>query len=616
MKKTVLALLLALLALTALPVLAVTDGELLTVTLYGRDYVLGSCTPDDFARGGFDVSLESDGTAALLDEQTGETVYAVLNGGVVVGLDFQWDTGVDYAYCGLTSPDTWDDVQRLFGAEMNEEGALEARVALTDGRTVEIYTHGELLSVEIVEGTVPAASPSVSSAAGISSVVVGNAAKSTETAQAAAWPELDAIKALSADSVEQIELITYTEGGAQRTVITDRTAVSGIHALCCVLALGDETDIGAADDGLTLTFVTAEGSAALRFEGGYAVIGRKRYETENLNLLETYLKTVTEGQTLSSTDGAPQNEQASGETRAAASDAAMQIIPTEAQSVTFETYNEPNGYFTMQLPAGWTVETGGDYISYYINAYDPNRGERGVYLMLSGAGYGSREAASLSMMQGYAGAQSLPVLANATTQGFFTDWLATLGASVSVLERLGTSETDDVLHVQTTFADGRQAEGLYSAAVEKLDYNYGVDLSMTMATGIIMLHAESGELNDWLPVLEKSLGSIQFSSGFMQQRSAQWQQVMGTSRYISQTYSEISDMTLSTWANRSASLDIQMQEQSDATLGYDRVVDTETGSVYRIDAGTFDHADGDRFRLLEQGSALYSQPLSGYMTWK
>ena len=67
-----------------------------------------------------------------------------------------------------------------------------------------------------------------------------------------------------------------------------------------MLSLGDETDIGVADDGLTLTFVTAEGSTALRFEGSYAVISKKRYETENLNLLETYLKTVTEGQALSS----------------------------------------------------------------------------------------------------------------------------------------------------------------------------------------------------------------------------------------------------------------------------------------------------------------------------
>ena len=474
-------------------------------------------------------------------------------------------------------------------------------------------TDGELLSVEIVESAMPDALP----AAGISGAVVGNAAEPTgEERTSSEWPELDAVKALSADSIEQIEWTAYTEGGEQRTVITDRTAVSGVHARCCVLSLGDETDIGVADDGLTLTFVTAEGSTALRFEGSYAVIGKKRYATENLNLLETYLKTVTEGQALSSDESASRNGCADAETGAAASDAAMKILPTEAQSVTFEPYNESNGYFTMQLPAGWTVETGGDYISYTINAYDPNRGERGVYLMLCGAGYGSQEAASLSMMQGYAGAQSLPVLPNATTQGFFTDWLAAMGASVSVLERLGASETDDVLHVQTTFADGRQAEGLYSAAVAKLDYNYGVDLSMTMATGIVMLHAESGELNDWLPVLEKALGSIQFSDGFMQQRNAQWRQVMGTSAYISQTYSEISEMTMSAWANRSASLDIRMQQQSDATLGYDRVVDTETGSVYRIDVGTFDHADGGRFRLVEQGSSLYQEPLSGYIRWK
>ena len=105
---------------------------------------------------------------------------------------------------------------------------------------------------------------------------------------------------LSVEIVESAMPDAYTEGGAQRTVITDRTAVSGVYARCCVLSLGDETDIGVADDGLTLTFVTAEGSTALRFEGSYAVIGKKRCETENLNLLETYLKTVTEGQALSS----------------------------------------------------------------------------------------------------------------------------------------------------------------------------------------------------------------------------------------------------------------------------------------------------------------------------
>lgn len=191
-------------------------------------------------------------------------------------------------------------------------------------------TDGELLSVEIVESAMPDALP----AAGISGAVVGNAAEPTgEERTSSEWPELDAVKVLSADSIEQIEWIAYTEGGAQRTVITDRTAVSDVHARCCVLSLGDETDIGVADDGLTLTFVTAEGSTALRFEGSYAVIGKKRYETENLNLLETYLKTVTEGQALSSDENTLKNKRVSAETKAAASDAAMRIFPTEAQGV-------------------------------------------------------------------------------------------------------------------------------------------------------------------------------------------------------------------------------------------------------------------------------------------
>ena len=91
-------------------------------------------------------------------------------------------------------------------------------------------TDGGLLSVEIVESALPDALP----AAGISGVVVGNAAEPTgEERTSSEWPELDAVKALPADSIEQIEWIAYTEGGAQRTVITDRT---------CLLYTSDAAD--------------------------------------------------------------------------------------------------------------------------------------------------------------------------------------------------------------------------------------------------------------------------------------------------------------------------------------------------------------------------------------
>ena len=105
-----------------------------------------------------------------------------------------------------------------------------------------------------------------------------------------AWPELESVRALLDGDIQQIEVSTYTEGGAGRFVFTDSAAIAEIHALCCALSLGGETNIGVADDGLTIAFVTAEGETALRFEGGYAVVGEKRYETEQLGALKKDLR--------------------------------------------------------------------------------------------------------------------------------------------------------------------------------------------------------------------------------------------------------------------------------------------------------------------------------------
>ena len=105
-----------------------------------------------------------------------------------------------------------------------------------------------------------------------------------------AWPELESVRALLDDDIQKIEIATYTEGGAGRFVFTDSAAIAEIHALCCALSLGAETNIGVADDGLTLAFVTAEGETALHFEGRYAVVGEKRYETEQLGALKKDLR--------------------------------------------------------------------------------------------------------------------------------------------------------------------------------------------------------------------------------------------------------------------------------------------------------------------------------------
>ena len=47
---------------------------------------------------------------------------------------------------------------------------------------------------------------------------------------------------------------------------------------------------------------------------------------------------------------------------------------------------------------------------------------------------------------------------------------------------------------------------------------------------------------------------------------------------------------------RNASFDIMSQKQSDATLGYERVYDTETNEVYKAYNGFTDDYDGERYK--------------------
>ncbi len=72
------------------------------------------------------------------------------------------------------------------------------------------------------------------------------------------------------------------------------------------------------------------------------------------------------------------------------------------------------------------------------------------------------------------------------------------------------------------------------------------------------------------------------------------------------------DGIMSSWESRSKSQDIMSQKQSDATLGYERVYDTETGEVYKATNGFSDAYDGKRYKPVTDGS-MYALPTSGYI---
>ena len=343
------------------------------------------------------------------------------------------------------------------------------------------------------------------------------------------WPEYESIANEPASAITSIQFSFSTEGGVQEATVTDSKTIEGICALIQVLSITGESDMGVLDDGLTVAVNTADGTQTLNFEGSIAVTSDgKRYEVENLNLLKGYLQTLMEKQ----------------------GDVALMAFASESASTAeYDTYEQPDGYFTMQIPKGWAVQTSGDFISYIIDVYDPAQPQREIYIQLCGTGFQSAEGAALAQNYNASG-ETLFVMPEATTQSYFEGWYQGLGGSFQLLETLGGEADNALLYGEAALPNGTQTEGVYSAVVSSLEYNYGINLSMTMGQNVRVLTAAPGELDAWLPTLSACADSIQFSELFQNKRAENWSQVLGTSASLSASWNAMTDQMMALWEAR------------------------------------------------------------------
>ncbi len=293
----------------------------------------------------------------------------------------------------------------------------------------------------------------------------------------------------------------------------------------------------------------------------------------------------------------------------------VRIVENEASQARLVNYSDPAGNFTAMVPEGWTVRpglmgSGGlDYISYAVKIYDPSAPDRMVYLNLNCAGMLKSQAAK-DWHIAYSGSYwaDMPVLPSVTTEGFFQGMGDLYGYSdFTVGNALGRIGNGGDLLEGTYLSGSSSAEvsGLFSAWVTDYEYMANsvpydiysemIDVGYCTAYSVIMEAAPANEFLDWQPVLESVLSSIQFTDSFLSARRQEWQQTMAASSYFMQTASEISDMVMSSWENRNTTYDILSQKQSDATLGFERVYDTETGDVYKAYNGFTDDYSGTRF---------------------
>ena len=315
----------------------------------------------------------------------------------------------------------------------------------------------------------------------------------------------------------------------------------------------------------------------------------------------------------------------------------LKVARSEVASVRYVKYQDPSGYFTATIPQGWRVKTGLkpdgqiDLISYAITVYDPRKPDRELYYNLN-TSMGLKSVAARDWYIRNYGKSNLfakmPVVSPRSTAGFFSAMGPHYGfRDFAVSASLGKSAAggETVVADCTSTRTGVRMRGVFHAVLSDMKYNVAnnmfrpnagtVDVFPLVEFTILSETAPKEEFLDWQPVLDRCLASIRFTSSFMEQRQRAWAQVMGTSRYIMQQANAVSDMIMDSYRRRNISEDVLSQKRSDATLGYERVLDTETGEYYKTQNGFSDWYDGTRYKPVSDNTA-YLSPVSGYINWK
>ena len=330
----------------------------------------------------------------------------------------------------------------------------------------------------------------------------------------------------------------------------------------------------------------------------------------------------------------------------------IRVTQTAAKAVQTEKYETAD--FSITIPKGWKVTSGGINIYHSIRVYDPNEPLNQMFILLKAdvllhSQAGKNAWQSLYNM-GQASAAlfaNAPVLVNPSTEGFFgifpqyaafvTQIEPTYAGYVfpqfnnfTVTDRFAAADPlkayalgDELLRATFT-ENGKQGEGMFSASV--VDFgslsisdgtvnNYqlqAVDGGYYMAYNIVAITAVKDTFIEWESVLSDCMKTLEYSDSFVSATNQASNQQVAVANQISQNFNQTMDGMMASWESRNKSQDILSQKQSDATLGYERVYDTETNEIYRATNGFSDSYDGKRYQPVTDDN-MYTQAISGYI---
>lgn len=322
----------------------------------------------------------------------------------------------------------------------------------------------------------------------------------------------------------------------------------------------------------------------------------------------------------------------------------VKIVDNKVSNLELEEYK--NDAFSMKKPKGWKVETGGTGIYYAIRVYDEEDNRNQIFLMLKMQPLlKSNEAKQFWQnyynMSGNNAQYKLfadsVVLNNPTTEGFYqnfndiSSFMKSIDTSFSTINfprfsnfsKLEESESSasmksvalDSKVLRATFNDenNKPGEGMFMASIVNFGNNNlgGVDTLYYMVYDIMAITAVKDEFIDYKDILLQSINSIDFNSAYVQKTiddgNVQTKQALALNASVQKAF----DSYMSAWEKRSTTYDIMSQKQSDATLGYERVYDTETNEIYKAYNGFTDDYDGERYKSITDN--MYTEKTSGYI---
>ncbi len=359
---------------------------------------------------------------------------------------------------------------------------------------------------------------------------------------------------------------------------------------------------------------------------------------------------ATTGQSPGATTGQPSTGNASpAQKPAAKSGIKLNVKPAPKVELKLKAYN--GGFFKMNLPTGWVLETVGEYENFGFHAYDPQNPARKMFFYGNMRYFLKSEDAKNAWATylaygGYRESQVYAdalVLSPATTGQFFqlfndyTLYAAKYGIvhnfplfeNMEILEStprnspIASNCVDDSIVRAVFDFGGVPCEGLLAAGVADAmtAYMYNVDAGYYVVYFITGVTAPADEFPQLLATLSKSLGSFEYSQQYIQQGVQRIEDGTKLAIEIGQMLSASMDRNNQAWHDRQRPGDALSQKRSDATMGYDRLYDSETGQTYRAELGFYDEYNVNRDKYSNPNLQLvkdndydrYGQAVTGYI---